>query len=269
VIETARRAGIASPLGNAPSIALGAYEVTPLELVTAYAPFANGGARVTPRLVTRIEAVDGGVLWEGRAQRTPVMDPRDAFLLTSMLRSVVDEGTGRAVREWGVRDPVAGKTGTTNGGTDVWFVGYTPTLVAGFWFGHDTPRPIATDASGGRWAAPAWADFYAAGWRERNVDWQPPPGLATRRIDASNGLLANEYCPRSRDEWFREGQEPTRRCDWHTEPVYEPDWSDQPEPAEPSAGDPAAVERAAERATEAAQAVGKKTRKWFQRVFKW
>jgi penicillin-binding protein 1A len=263
VVETARRAGIASPLGNAPSLALGAYEVTPLELVAAYAPFANGGTRVEPRLVTRIADLDGKVLWESNTRRTPVMDPRDAFLLTSMLRSVVDEGTGRAVREWGVRDPVAGKTGTTNGGTDVWFVGYTPNVVAGFWFGFDTPRAIGTDASGGRLAAPAWAEFYANGWKERNAEWEPPQGLVERRIDASNGQLANEYCPTVRDEWFRAGSEPTRTCDWHTEPVFDPDWGEQtPATPNPEAQQGVPIEQVPKE-------VGKKAKRWFDKVFKW
>jgi penicillin-binding protein 1A len=107
VVDAARRNGIASELGTAPSIALGAYEVTPLELVAAYAPFANGGWRVTPRIVSRIATPDGTVLWTSESERTPAMDPRDAFQLTSMLKSVVDEGTGHALRDWGVPERAA------------------------------------------------------------------------------------------------------------------------------------------------------------------
>ncbi|MEP6990680.1 MAG: PBP1A family penicillin-binding protein, partial [bacterium] len=136
VILAARRNGIGSPLPNYPAMALGAIEVTPLELVAAYAPFANGGLRVHPRLVRRIEAADGTLLWSSEiVPADTVMDPRDAYQITSMLRGVVDAGSGRTVRDAGVRGPVAGKTGTTNNATDVWFVGYTPTLVAGVWFG--------------------------------------------------------------------------------------------------------------------------------------
>ncbi|HMG94959.1 MAG TPA: PBP1A family penicillin-binding protein, partial [Gemmatimonadaceae bacterium] len=167
IIEYAKRLGIVSPLPNVPSMALGSAEVTPLELVTAYAPFANGGFRVKPRLVRSIETKDNPRLWQQEEGRgTPVMDPRDAYQVTSMLQSVVDYGTGKAVRDYGVTGLVAGKTGTTNSGTDVWFVGYTPTLVAGFWFGFDNPAPIGGDASGGRLAAPAWAEFFLNGWRE-------------------------------------------------------------------------------------------------------
>jgi penicillin-binding protein 1A len=261
VVETARRAGIASPLGTAPSLALGAYEVTPLELVAAYAPFANGGTRVEPRLVTRIADADGRVLWEAASRRTPVMDPRDAFLLTSMLRSAVDEGTGRAIREWGVRDPVAGKTGTTNGGTDVWFVGYTPTVVAGFWFGHDTPRPIGGDASGGRLAAPAWAEFYANGWRERNADWPTPQGLMQRRVDASNGLLANEYCRGCATS----GSAPaaSRRAPATTTPSRRTTTTGRTRRRRPAPSVGTCPSRRCPRRP------AKRARRWFDRVFRW
>jgi membrane carboxypeptidase/penicillin-binding protein len=219
VIAAARRNGIVSELQPHPSIALGALEVTPLELVTAYAPFANGGIRVRPRLVTRIEAPDGKVLWSQEVQRTPAMDPRDAYEITSMLRGAVDYGTGRTIRDYGVKGPVAGKTGTTNNGTDVWFIGYTPTLVAGVWFGYDTPHQIADRAAGGRFAAPAWADFYKAGWVERRgAEWLPPDGMVSAVIDPESGELATEWCPRREREWFKPGTTPQTHCELHTYP---------------------------------------------------
>ncbi len=221
VAALARRAGIRSPLDPVPALALGAGAVTPLELVTAYAPFANGGWRVTPSLIRRIEAGDGTVLWRATPRRPErVMGAAEAFQLTSMLESVVDGGTGRPVRDRGVRGAVAGKTGTTNDGTDVWFVGYTPTVVAAVWFGYDAPRPIAPSASGGRLAAPAWASFYLDGWFERDpADWDPPPGMVRREIDAFNGELANRWCPVTQQEYFRAGSEPTRICTVHKAPL--------------------------------------------------
>ena len=226
VIDVARRSGIRSELSNVPAMALGAVEVTPLELVAAYATFANGGMRVHPRLVRRIEAADGTVLWS--AEITPpdtVMDPRDAFQLTSMLQGVVDNGTGRVVREMGVKGAVAGKTGTTNNAADVWFVGYTPSLVAGVWFGYDTPRAIAPHASGGHLAAPTWAEFYINGWREPASSaggWRAPPGMTMRIIDPTTGLLAGEYCPVRQRQWFKPGTEPSETCNGHyEEPVEE------------------------------------------------
>jgi membrane carboxypeptidase/penicillin-binding protein len=220
VIDAARRNGIRSQLRPVPAIALGAVEVTPLELVTAYVPFANGGVRVTPRLVRRIEAPDGKVLWSQEVETQQVMDPRDAYEMTSMLRAVVDHGSGRAIRDMGITAPVAGKTGTTNSGTDVWFIGYTPTLVAGIWFGYDQPRPInGGQASGGRIAAPAWAEFYSRGWREpRNGGWYVPDGMVMRIIDPQTGELANEWCPRRQREFFRPGHEPNVPCREHSSP---------------------------------------------------
>ena len=225
VIQAARRNGIASPLPSYPAIALGAVDVTPLELVAAYAPFANGGLRVHPRLVRRIEAADGTVLWAAEiAPADTVMDPRDAYQLTSMLRGVVDNGTARTLRDAGVRGAVAGKTGTTNNAADVWFVGYTPSLVAGVWFGYDTPKQIAPHASGGHLAAPAWADFYLSGWREPASSedaWRPPPGMTMRVIDPVTGMLANEWCPIKKREYFKPGTEPNEPCNVHMEPIYE------------------------------------------------
>jgi penicillin-binding protein 1A len=121
----------------------------------------------------------------------------------------------------GVTGPVAGKTGTTNDATNVWFVGYTPTLVAGFWFGYDTPHSLGDAASGGRLAAPAWAQFYLDGWRERGATWTPPAGLVARDIDLETGELAGEWCPLHAREWFRIGTEPTEQCHEHDGPTFD------------------------------------------------
>jgi penicillin-binding protein 1A len=220
VVAAARANGITSPLRAVPSVALGALEVTPLELVTAYAPFANGGVRVRPRLVRRIERMDGTLLWTSEPELTPAMDPRDAFQMTSMLRGVVDGGTGNVVRAMGIEGPIAGKTGTTNDGADTWFVGYTPVLVAGFWFGYDTPRSLGGAASGARMAAPAWVRFYRDGWRERGRDWDVPDGLVSVNIDLQTGALAGEYCPLAAREWFRVGTEPHALCEEHQYPGF-------------------------------------------------
>jgi penicillin-binding protein 1A len=235
IIETAKRNGIVSQLPNVPSMALGSLEVTPMELVTAYAPFANGGFRVRPRLVRSISTADETPIWQEEDAREgnhiPVMTPQDAYQVTSMLQSVVDYGTGKVVREYGVKGLIAGKTGTTNSGTDVWFVGYTPTIVAGFWFGFDTPAPISGDASGGRLAAPAWAEFYINGWREYApaTAWNPPPGMSMRTIDPTTGYLATEWCPATRNEYYKPGTEPTIQC-----PVHGPDMGDQENPEWPN-----------------------------------
>ncbi len=223
VISVAQASGITSPLRAVPSLALGAMEVTPLELVTAYAPFANGGMRVTPRIVRRIDRADGTPLWTSEPELQRAMDARDAFQMTSMLRGVVDGGTGNVVRAMGIEGPVAGKTGTTNDGADTWFVGYTPVLVAGFWFGFDAPRSLGDAASGSRMAAPAWGRFYREGWKERGREWAPPAGLVEATIDPVTGGLAGEWCPLANREWFRVGTEPQERCTAHDSPSL-PSW---------------------------------------------
>jgi 1A family penicillin-binding protein len=234
IIDVAHRNGIVSPLPNVPSMALGSAEVTPMELVTAYAPFANGGFKVKPRLVRSIETADGTQIWsQEEGKGTAVMTPQDAYQVTSMLQSVVDYGTGRTIRDYGVHGLVAGKTGTTNSGTDVWFVGYTPTIIAGFWFGFDTPASMGSDASGGRLAAPAWAEFYQGGWKETALPtaWNPPPGMSMRIIDPTTGYLATEWCPVRRNEYYKPGTEPTVDCPNHGpdsgDEQQNPDWQNQ------------------------------------------
>jgi penicillin-binding protein 1A len=151
-----------------------------------------------------------------------------------MLQSVVDYGTGKVVRDYGVKGLVAGKTGTTNSGTDVWFVGYTPTIIAAFWFGYDTPAPISSDASGGRLAAPAWAEFYQQGWRETAAPtaWNPPPGMREAIIDPTTGYLATEWCPVTRNEYYKpELPMPTIPCPEHgpdMDPNYQGDRPQNP-----------------------------------------
>lgn len=220
VIAAARRNGITSPLSPVPSIALGAEGVTPVELVASYAPFANGGLRVKPRLVTRIEAPDGTLLWSSEIQpRTVAMSAQDAYEITQMLQGVVDHGTGRTIRDYGITAPVAGKTGTTNSGEDAWFVGYTPSLVAGIWFGYDQPKQISYGATGGRLAAPAWAEMYQAGWKEpAGSAFTVPAGMVSAMVDPQSGELATEWCPVKKREWFKPGSEPQEECHLHTGP---------------------------------------------------
>ena len=132
-------------------------------------------------------------------------------------------------RAAGVTGAVAGKTGTTNNGSDVWFVGYTPTLVAGFWFGYDNPHSLGARANGGRSAAPAWADFYKAGWRDRaNADaWKAPDGLIARDIDPETGLLAEEWCGSKVREWFKPGTEPTEYSCEYDDRLEDEEWIDE------------------------------------------
>ncbi|MCC6244243.1 MAG: PBP1A family penicillin-binding protein [Gemmatimonadaceae bacterium] len=216
VAAQANAQGIRSELPMVPSLALGAGGVTPLEMVTAYAPFANGGNRVIPHVIDRIEDVFGTVLWKNpHTALRPVMTPQDAFLITSLMESVVNRGSAESIRDAGIKGPVAGKTGTTNDGAEVWFVGFTPTILAGVWFGADTPVPLGESATGGRLAAPAWARFIKEGWHSPATDsaWKTPAGIESVRVDITTGKLASNKCGASRLEYFRVGTAPTTSCE--------------------------------------------------------
>ncbi|MGH7506089.1 MAG: transglycosylase domain-containing protein, partial [Longimicrobiales bacterium] len=163
----ARDAGVRSDIPDVPSAAIGAAEVTVLELTAAYTAFANLGVAVEPRLVAR--AIDdlGITIWENEIETDRVLQPEVAWLVTDMLSDAVDAGTASAVRDAGFRSAAAGKTGTTNDGADVWFVGYTPDLMAGVWLGFDRPHTILQRATGGRLAAPVWARVMRGIYEER------------------------------------------------------------------------------------------------------
>ena len=156
VIATARKFGLTTPIPPYPSIHIGAAEVHPIELIGGYTTFANLGTRTTPNAILRVEDQEGTVLWQTKPDSVQVMSTAEAWLMTNMLKDVVLRGTAVG-RVWnaGFRVPSGGKTGTTNDGADVWFVGFTANLVAGIWVGFDKPTKIMADAQGGRLAAPA------------------------------------------------------------------------------------------------------------------
>jgi penicillin-binding protein 1A len=217
----ARTLGLTTNVPPYPSIYLGAAEVIPAEFAAAYATLANGGYAVKPRLVTRIEDAHGRVLWRAPESLHPVLDPGVAFLSISMLEDVVDRGTGRAVRAAGYHGPAAGKTGTTNGAKDVWFVGATPDLAAAVWFGFDQPKTIMANASGGRLAAPVWGEIMRAAYASRPppAAWAPPHSVTTLAVDRTSGGLATANCPPENVviEYFLLGSEPRDYCHLHPE----------------------------------------------------
>src|SRR5690606_10908452 len=166
VAQYARRMGIETEIPRYPSMAIGSADVIPIQITSAYTAFATQGVRSRPRPILRIEDTEGRVLWETRPDTARVLDPLVASVMLDMLRDVVDHGTAYgAVRARGgipYTLPAAGKTGTTNDATDVWFIGFTPDLLAAVWFGFDRPKRIMNGADGGRYAAPVWADFIRA-----------------------------------------------------------------------------------------------------------
>jgi len=223
VVKAAHDMGISTPIQPLPSTFLGAASVMPLELVAAYAPFANGGSSVRPRLIRRVEDARGRVVYEAPVSRKTVISPGVAFLSTSMMRSVVDRGTGSGVRQAGLpyEVPAAGKTGTTNDGADVWFVGFTPDVVAGVWLGFDKPQAILANASGGGLAAPVWGRVISRYYQRRAVPvaWGVPSDLVAVPVDRASGKLATAACPGEsvETEYFVVGTEPAESCPLHVE----------------------------------------------------
>ncbi len=216
VAAMARRFGLSTPMPPYPSLHIGAADVYPLEMIAAYTVFAAGGIRTRPTGIVRVENSKGEVLWEPAPVRTAVLSTGEAWLMTDVLRDVVRRGTAaRAVA--GLRVPAGGKTGTTNDGADVWFIGFTPDLVAGVWMGLDRPRTIMRNAQGGDLAAPAWTAFMTEVYRRRQLtsDFAGPGGLLAVPVDRLTGLRAGPLCPAERVyiDYFVQGTEPTQECD--------------------------------------------------------
>jgi penicillin-binding protein 1A len=221
VIDEARRFGITTPIHPYPSIYIGSESVYPIELVSSYSAFANLGQRVAPMAITRVENARGQVLWEPSVVTVPVMQPTEAWLMVDMMKDVILHGTAfSAVTAAGFHLPAGGKTGTTNDGNDVWFVGYTADLLAGVWIGMDRPTKIKANAQGGILAAPAWTAFMSEVYRRKPAppDWPRPDGLVSKDIDRTTGMLKNQYCPLPvvTTEWYLPGTEPIQECNVHS-----------------------------------------------------
>lgn len=212
VIALAQRMGISSPIAPYPSSAIGASAVRPIELVGAFTAFANLGRATEPRLVLRVQDAAGRTLWgQGTRQLSPAMDSAVAYVALQLMREAVDAGTGNAVRRFvAPAVQVAGKTGTTDDNTDVWFVGMTPNLVAGVWLGFDRPRTITPGAAGGGLAAPIFGMMLAR-WGAASTDgWPQPANVVTAEMDCVTGDLAETWTPAERRyiESFLTGTEP-------------------------------------------------------------
>ena len=205
--------GIRSEITPVPSSAIGASVLRPLELVAAYAPFANLGSAVEPSFVARVEDRNGKTVWQPEpAAPSLALDPRVAFIVRDMMRDVVERGTATAVRRHlPPTIPVAGKTGTTNDNADVWFVGMTPEIVAGVWLGFDRPKTITPGAAGGSLAAPIFGSMLQRWYTGRTAgSWEPPAGLVSGEMDRVTGMVADAFTPPERRyvEYFLEGTEP-------------------------------------------------------------
>jgi penicillin-binding protein 1A len=228
IAEYAKRFGVYDSLPPYLSYALGAGETTVMRMVTAYSMFANGGRRITPTLIDRIQDRYGKTIykhdqrecrgcdadkWRNQPEpvlidrREQVLDPMTAYQITSILEGVVQRGTGTVVREVG--KPVAGKTGTTNDEKDVWFIGFTPEIAVGVYLGYDKPRHIGYHATGGGLAAPIVRDFLKIALADKPaVPFRVPPGIKLIRIDAQTGARAGPSSSKVILEAFKPGTAP-------------------------------------------------------------
>ncbi len=257
VITTARKFGITTPLHPYATLALGALEVRLIDLVRAYAGFANLGVTPKPLMVTEVKDQDGKVLERNFPDLEPAMPPPVTYLLVHVLRGVVLEGTGRAAASLDAN--LAGKTGTTNAYTDAWFVGFSPRLTVGVWVGRDLKKTIANRMTGARAALPIWMSFMKAYLdtldpATRKENFPVPAGVVFTPVDWYTGLRAIPSCPKVVLEAFLDGTEPTKSCSdkWHEIidlpwPFQEPFYT--PRPGEPMPT-PEAVEVANERLTQ-------------------
>jgi len=220
IANLAHRMGLSSRIAPYPSSAIGASVVQPLDLVAAYTTFANLGTPVEPRFIYRVEDRNRKVVLSREVTAlAPALDPRVTYVVRDMMRDVVERGTAASIRRYlPASIPVAGKTGTTNDNSDVWFIGLTPDLVAGVWLGFDKPVTITAGAAGGSLAAPVWgkmlARYYAAKpeiLSSRAAEqWVPPVGVIFGDVDRATGELATDQTPADRryTEYFVEGTEP-------------------------------------------------------------
>ena len=214
VVGFCKHVGITAELQATPAIALGAYEMTPLEVAAGYTILDGEGVRTEPRFLHNVEGPDGLRLLNVADKHRLVLDPRVAYMVTNILEDVVNRGTAAGVRTRGFRAPAAGKTGTSRDG---WFAGYTSNLLCVVWVGFDDNRELGL--SGAVAAAPIWAEFMKRAVilpRYRDTqEFERPEGLVFVTIDPESGQIATASCPTTRDEVFLAETEPTDTCPLH------------------------------------------------------
>ena len=221
VIEMGHRFGLSTDIPPYPSIHIGSADVYPIEMIAAYSAFATLGTRAAPIGIVRVENAKGDVLWEPQSVRSQVLSPEEAWLMVDMLKDVVQHGTAySSVWGAGFHIPSGGKTGTTNDGTDVWYIGFTADLVAGLWMGLDRPQKIKSNAQGGVLAAPAYTTFMKEVYSRKPAppDWPRPEGILAREIDRTTAKLKNPFCPANvvATEYYIPGTEPIEECPVHS-----------------------------------------------------
>ncbi|MDO8643449.1 MAG: penicillin-binding transpeptidase domain-containing protein, partial [bacterium] len=212
VVQTARRAGIQSNMDPFPAMALGAFEVTPLELAEAYTIFPNNGTRSQILPIRYVITKEGTVLESKEMKMKRAFSKESIFLMNNILMGVMDHGTAASSRLFGFNLAAGGKTGTTSEYRDAWFVGYTPELLTIVWVGYDDNSP--TGLTGAQAALPIWSNFMKQ-VTHKGLAFPTLPAIEYRSIDPVSGLLATRHCPESSEEPFLKGSEPKERCPLH------------------------------------------------------
>jgi len=220
IVDTAQTFHFTTPLKPYPSVSLGAFEVIPIELARAYCPFAADGFQPYLLSLKNVTDENGTVLNRRHMNIERLISPAKAFIMSSMLRSVVEDGTARSLKDRGISFPAAGKTGTTNQYRDAWFVGYTPDILALVWVGFDNGDPI--HATGATAALPIWADLMNAIPQHVSGGWfRMPPGVVKKTVCCESGkpAVANG-CPDTMEEFFLEGHVPQTECPLHRPGIF-------------------------------------------------
>jgi penicillin-binding protein 1B len=211
VAALARESGIKSARGT-PSVSIGAYDATPLDMAGAYTVFANSGVHISPFMVASVRSTNGDPIDDYSPETRSVLDPRVSYLVTDMLENVVNAGTGAEVRRFGFEAIAAGKTGTSH---DAWFAGYTSNLLCVVWVGNDDYTDI--EIEGAKAAAPIWAEFMKrAITLPQYSDVKPfsiPQGVELVTLDKATNLLADSTCPEDYTAAFLDGTAPTESCE--------------------------------------------------------
>jgi penicillin-binding protein 1B len=214
IVNLAKKAGLNYNIQPTPAVALGAYEVTPLEMAGAYTIFANQGVYVKPNFVSMVRAQDGRAIYDNKKEERTVLDPRVAYLMTNLMQEVMRSGTAAGVRALGFGAPAAGKTGTSHDG---WFAGYTSELLCIVWVGFDDDRQL--DLEGAHSALPIWTAFMKRALQYRAYrNAQPfsaPDGIVSVQIDPESGMLATPFCPTTINEVYISGTQPVTSCPLH------------------------------------------------------
>lgn len=238
VADLAHQAGLAD-IRATPAMALGSYDVTPLEMAGAYTAFANGGLMVKPRFISKIVGESGKDIWTSKPDTKQILDPRVDFILVNMMQEVLRSGSGAGVRARGFTLPAAGKTGTSH---DAWFAGFTTKLLCIVWVGLDDYQDLKME--GAHAALPVWTEFMKRAHKHRAyrdvTEFPPPDGVVSAQIDPLSGQLATSACPQVQTDYYLLGTQPIQFCLLHQGGSTQvAGWETPPFPGQPAA--PAAL----------------------------